>query len=47
MGESKGEGGSWLYGIILMLAGGLILVTGVLNALGISVLCDLLSGIAP
>ena len=45
MGESKGEGGSWLYGIILILAGGLILVTGLLNAFGISFLSDQLQNL--
>lgn len=47
MGESKGEGGSWLYGIILMVSGGFILVTGILNSLGISVLNDYLGELAP
>ena len=42
MGESKGEGGSWLYGLILIIAGGFILVTGLLNALGISLIADLM-----
>jgi hypothetical protein len=45
MGESKGEGGSWLYGLILILAGGLIVVTGLLNALGISFLSDQLQSL--
>ncbi len=31
MGESKGEGGSWLYGLILIIAGAFIVVTGLLN----------------
>jgi hypothetical protein len=47
LGESKGEGGSWLYGIILILSGGFIFLTGLLNALGISLLSDLLTSIAP
>ena len=47
MGESKGEGGSWLYGLILIIAGGFILISGLLNALGISALGDLLGTIDP
>ena len=42
MGESKGEGGSWLYGIILIATGGMILVIGLLNALGISIVAEVL-----
>ncbi len=33
---SKGEGGSWLYGIILMAAGVFVIVLGVLDLLNIS-----------
>ena len=47
MGESKGEGGSWLYGLILMVVGGFILVTGILNSAGIGALNDFLGSIAP
>ncbi len=45
MSDSKGEGGSWLYGIILMAVGGLIVVTGLLNALGISFISEWLTGL--
>ncbi|MHA1267246.1 MAG: hypothetical protein ACTSRS_18560 [Candidatus Helarchaeota archaeon] len=38
MGESKGEGGSWLFGLILIIAGGFILVTGILTLLGYNIL---------
>ncbi|MHA1130201.1 MAG: hypothetical protein ACTSQI_17385 [Candidatus Helarchaeota archaeon] len=34
MSTSKGEGGSWLYGIILILSGGFVIITGILNLLG-------------
>ncbi|TFF88554.1 MAG: hypothetical protein EU549_02805 [Promethearchaeota archaeon] len=37
MSESKGEGGSWLYGLLLMLSGAFILVTGILGILGIDI----------
>ena len=36
MGESKGEGGSWLYGLILIIAGAFIVITGILNLLGLN-----------
>ncbi|MHA1268431.1 MAG: hypothetical protein ACTSPY_01470 [Candidatus Helarchaeota archaeon] len=36
MSESKGEGGSWLYGLLLILSGGFILVTGILTILGMN-----------
>ena len=42
MGESKGEGGSWLYGLILIIAGALIAITGILNVLGLNPLSALL-----
>ncbi len=38
---SKGEGGSWLYGIILMIAGGLIALIGVLQLCGINIFASL------
>jgi len=47
MGESKGEGGSWLYGLILMIAGGFILINGILNALGITFLAGYLALVDP
>ena len=34
MSTSKGEGGSWLYGIILMISGGFVVLTGILNFFG-------------
>ena len=34
MSDSEGKGGSWLYRIILILSGGLILITGILNFIG-------------
>ena len=40
MGESKGEGGSWLFGIILILAGAFIVITGILNLLGFNPIQD-------
>ncbi|NVM27418.1 MAG: hypothetical protein HWN65_01140 [Candidatus Helarchaeota archaeon] len=40
MGESRGEGGSWLYGIILVLAGGFIVITGILNLAGFNPILD-------
>ncbi len=40
MGESKGEGGSWLYGIILMASGAFIVVTGIMNLLGYNPIAD-------
>ncbi len=40
MTTSKGEGGSWLYGIILMLAGGFVVITGILNLLGFNPIVD-------
>lgn len=40
---SKGEGGSWLYGIILIIVGGFIALVGLLNLLGISILADLMA----
>ncbi|MFX1293792.1 MAG: hypothetical protein ACFFD2_02870 [Promethearchaeota archaeon] len=42
MSTSKGEGGSWLYGIILIVAGGFILLTGILNIIGFNPIADLL-----
>ena len=47
MSESKGEGGSWLYGLILIAAGAFILISGLLNALGISALADILEVALP
>jgi len=41
MSESKGEGGSWLYGILLILAGGFIVVTGIMNLVGYNPLLPL------
>jgi hypothetical protein len=41
--KSKGEGGSWLYGIILIIVGGFIATVGLLNLLGISILADLMA----
>jgi len=38
MGESRGKGGSWLYGLILIIASGFILVTGILTLLGYNIL---------
>ncbi|NVM29603.1 MAG: hypothetical protein HWN65_12245 [Candidatus Helarchaeota archaeon] len=39
---SKGEGGSWLYGIILMATGAFIIALGVLDLLNIDAISDLL-----
>ena len=39
---SKGEGGSWLYGIILMATGAFIIVLGVLDILNIDFISDFL-----
>jgi len=47
MGESKGEGGSWLYGLILIIAGAFIVLTGILNLLGLNPLGDILGAIDP
>ncbi len=46
MGESKGEGGSWLYGIILILSGGFILVTGILYCAGIGPIAEFFAGMS-
>ena len=40
-GSSKGEGGSKLFGIILIIAGAFIAIIGVLNLLGINPLTSL------
>ncbi|MBD3229659.1 MAG: hypothetical protein GF329_15870 [Candidatus Lokiarchaeota archaeon] len=40
MPTSKGEGGSWLYGIILMVAGGFVVLTGILNFFGFNPITD-------
>jgi hypothetical protein len=42
MSESKGKGGSWLYGILLILSGAFILVMGILNILGFNPIAGLL-----
>ncbi|MBD3228030.1 MAG: hypothetical protein GF329_07555 [Candidatus Lokiarchaeota archaeon] len=42
MSDSKGEGGSWLYGLILIIAGAFILITGILNIVGFNPIYDLL-----
>lgn len=47
MGESKGEGGSWLYGLILILAGAFIVITGILNLLGMNPISIYLATINP
>jgi hypothetical protein len=47
MSESKGEGGSWLYGIILMVSGGLVFTVGLLNILGITDLAYYVQSIMP
>ena len=39
---SKGEGGSWLYGIILIATGAFVIVLGVLNILNIDYISDFL-----
>ena len=39
---SKGEGGSWLYGIILMVAGGFVIALGILDLFNITFLHDFL-----
>jgi len=40
MPESRGEGGSHLYGILLMIAGGFIVATGIMNLLGFNPLLE-------
>ncbi|TFF85945.1 MAG: hypothetical protein EU551_02980 [Promethearchaeota archaeon] len=37
MSDSKGKGGSWLYGLLLILSGGFIVVTGLLATFGIDI----------
>ncbi len=32
--SSKGEGGSWLYGLLLIIAGAFIVLTGIMNVAG-------------
>ena len=43
---SKGKGGSWIYGIILMLGGVLLLALGILDLLGYSWIYNYLISIA-
>ena len=45
MGESKGEGGSWLYGILLILAGGFIALVGILDIAGVGLLQGVMEGL--
>ena len=40
MPESRGKGGSHLYGILLIIAGGFIAVTGILNLVGYNPLVE-------
>lgn len=47
MSDSKGEGGSWLYGIILILSGGFIAAVGFLNVLNLSELAYYVEQIMP
>ena len=42
MSESKGKGGSWLYGILLIVSGAFILAMGILNILGFNPISGLL-----
>jgi len=39
---SSEKGGSWLYGLILIIAGAFILITGILNVIGFNPIYDLL-----
>jgi hypothetical protein len=41
---SKGEGGSWLYGILLMAAGGFVIVLGILDLLNMNFIYNYLVG---
>jgi len=45
--ESKGKGGSWLYGLLLIIAGAFIAVTGILNIAGLNPLTLILEDISP
>jgi hypothetical protein len=46
-GSSKGEGGSWIYGLLLIIAGAFIVITGIMNVMGWNPLGVILGGIDP